>query len=84
MDLEQVPSPASLGPDRPLWKFHGGCLMGVSSLSLFFLNFFLYTVFKVCIEFVAVLLCLVFRFFGPEACGVLASGVEPSLPGFGR
>ena len=56
-----------------------------SPLSLsFFKIFFLYTVFKVCIEFVAVLLCLVFRFFGPEACGVLASGVEPSLPGFGR
>ena len=53
MDLEQVPSPASLGPDGPPWKFHGSCLME-SPFSLF--NFFLYTMFKVFIEFVAVLL----------------------------
>ena len=42
VDLEQVPSPASLGPDRPPWKFHGSCLMWISSRFCFCFRFFFF------------------------------------------
>ena len=39
----------------------------------------MWIIFKVCIEFVTVLLLFMFWFFGPMACGVLAAqpGIEP-------
>ena len=43
----------------------------------------MWTIFKVFIEFVTILLlCYVFGFFWPEACGILAPrpGIEPAPP----
>ena len=45
-----------------------------------FKDFFMWTIFKVFIEFVTTLLLFfMFWFFGPEACGILVSptGIEP-------
>ena len=54
-------------------------------LLLFFLKkiFLMWTIFKVFIEFVPILLLfLYFGFFGREACGILAPqpGIEPAPP----
>ena len=49
----------------------------------FFLLFFLvWTIFKVFIEFVAILLPFYVLVFGPKACGILApgSGIKPPAP----
>ena len=45
--------------------------------------FFMWTIFKVFIEFVIILLLFFFLFFGREACGILAPrpGIELTPPG---
>ena len=49
---------------------------------IFLKIFLMWTIFKVCIEFVTILLLFCFGFFGHEACGILAPrlGIEPALP----
>jgi len=53
-----------------------------SFFSVFFFFFWMWTILKVFIEFVSILLLFIFWFFGYEACGVLAPwpGMEPTPP----
>ena len=49
----------------------------------FFFFFLMWTIFKVSIEFIIILLCFIFWFFGRQAYEILApqAGVEPMLTG---
>ena len=63
----------------------GDVTNGFFSTSFFFKDFFflMWTIYKVFIEFVTILLLFfMFWFFGNEACGILVrqSGIEPAPP----
>ena len=58
-----------------------------AAAGFFFLRFLfvclMWAIFKVFIDFVAILLHFMFCFFGHEACGILAHRVQTHIPYFG-
>ena len=56
--------------------------LSIVGLLVLFLDFFMWTIFKVFIEFATILLLFFILFFGCEACGILAPqpGMEPAPP----